>query len=500
MDKQMIETITKEVIKRMGTTPDRNRGRRPAAGVKTGGQVLALFTGGDHNLATAFAQVKAIKDSGSEVTLVLSPAAIQIIGREKICSATGVRKVITNWRDAGKLPPLMQGVTGVVVPVLTLNTLSKVSFLQGDSLIANIIIQALLRGIPVVAATDSIICPDVASIPNGVKSRLDRINQNVAAMGMALVSCDRLAATIANPPATPTIPACPSSATAPAAVASSPSAAGIVVGDKVVSVCTGDPADCVGCGLCVTNLPQRVDSVINAGATRIGAGVGVGNVPQNVAQYIDHTMLKAAVTRDDILQLCAEAREYSFASVCVNTHWVKLCAEQLAGASAKVCTVVGFPLGAMATAAKAAETLNAVQDGAEEIDMVMNIGALKAGDLDTVRNDIAAVVQAAGGRIVKVILETALLTDKEKVTACILCKEAGAHFVKTSTGFGPGGATIADIALMRQTVGPDMGVKASGGIRDLETTQDMLRAGATRIGASASIAIAEGRVDSGSGY
>ncbi|HNW93063.1 MAG TPA: deoxyribose-phosphate aldolase [bacterium] len=219
-----------------------------------------------------------------------------------------------------------------------------------------------------------------------------------------------------------------------------------------------------------------------------------------MARYIDHTLLKATATREEVLKLCAEAKQYTFASVCVNTHWVKLCAEQLAGTPVKVCTVVGFPLGAMSIAGKAAETMAAIADGAGEIDMVLNIGALKSGDLATVKQDIAAVVQAAQGRVTKVILETSLLTDKEKVIACQLSKEAGAHFVKTSTGFSTGGATIADIALMRQTVGPEMGVKASGGVRDREGAEDMIRAGATRIGASASIAIVQGKPATGSGY
>jgi len=217
-------------------------------------------------------------------------------------------------------------------------------------------------------------------------------------------------------------------------------------------------------------------------------------------KYIDHTLLKPEATAEMIDKLCEEAKTYDFASVCVNPYWVKRAAERLAGTDVKVCTVVGFPLGATTRAVKAAETRDAIANGATEIDMVLNVGALKSGDLQTVKEDVAAVVEAAGGVLVKVILETGLLTDEEKVTACQLCVEAGAHYVKTSTGFGPGGATVEDIALMRKTVGPDIGVKASGGVRDRAAALAMIEAGATRIGASAGIAIVNGDATSGSGY
>jgi len=210
-----------------------------------------------------------------------------------------------------------------------------------------------------------------------------------------------------------------------------------------------------------------------------------------IAQYIDHTLLAANATRQQITKLCEEARQHGFASVCVNPCHVALCAQLLEGSDVKVCTVIGFPLGATSTAAKAFETIQAIVDGAAEVDMVLNVGALKDGRTEEVRQDIAAVVQAAAKQAaVKVIIETCLLTDEEKRTACLLAKEAGAQFVKTSTGFSKGGATVSDIALMRETVGPDMGVKASGGIRDLTAAKAMIAAGATRIGASAGVAIA----------
>jgi len=211
-------------------------------------------------------------------------------------------------------------------------------------------------------------------------------------------------------------------------------------------------------------------------------------------KYIDHTLLKADATTEQIKKICDEAKQYDFASVCVNSCHAEYVAQQLKGSGVATCCVVGFPLGAMSTAAKAFETAEAVKDGAEEIDMVINIGYLKGGMTQEVQDDIAAVVKAAhaGGAIVKVIIETCLLTEEEKVLACELSKAAGADFVKTSTGFSTAGATTQDIALMRKTVGPELGVKAAGGVRTRETAEAMIAAGATRIGASSSRAILEG--------
>ncbi len=200
--------------------------------------------------------------------------------------------------------------------------------------------------------------------------------------------------------------------------------------------------------------------------------------------YLDHTLLKADATRTDILAVTAEAKEYRTASVCVNTCYTALVAQELKGSGVKTCVVVGFPLGAMSSGAKAVEASLAVREGAEEVDMVMNIGAAKAGDWAAVQADIAAVVNASKPAIVKVILETCLLSDEQKINACLAAKAAGAAFVKTSTGFSTGGATAADIALMRNTVGPEMGVKASGGVRTREQALAMIEAGATRIGCS----------------
>lgn len=216
---------------------------------------------------------------------------------------------------------------------------------------------------------------------------------------------------------------------------------------------------------------------------------------KEIAKMIDHTLLKAEATKDQIEQLCAEAKEYQFASVCVNPTWVAYASELLKGTGVDVCTVIGFPLGANTPETKAFETTNAIENGATEVDMVINIGALKNGDDSLVEKDIQAVVNAAKGKaLTKVIIETSLLTEEEKVRACKLAVSAGTDFVKTSTGFSTGGATFDDIALMRKTVGPTIGVKASGGVRSAEDAKNMIDAGATRIGASSGIAIVKGLV------
>ena len=247
-------------------------------------------------------------------------------------------------------------------------------------------------------------------------------------------------------------------------------------------------------GMCVRTCFDRAGKVVDAGAERLSSTIGVIPQDASLAKMIDHTLLKPDATPEQIAQLCFEARKYQFASVCVNPAWVKLCAQLLEGSPVKVCTVIGFPLGATASEVKAFETTNAINQGATEIDMVINIGALKARELELVAKDIQGVVNAAHARgiIVKVILETTLLTDEEKTIACLLSKEAGADFVKTSTGFAGGGATIEDVALMRRVVGPEIGVKASGGVRTFEDAASMIQAGATRIGASAGVKILQG--------
>lgn len=251
------------------------------------------------------------------------------------------------------------------------------------------------------------------------------------------------------------------------------------------------------CPGCVQRCPQtcarNTKEIIAAGADRISASERLTKIDPAIAALIDHTLLKPEATRTDVVKLCREARQYNFASVCINPYWVPLVRTELQGSPVKVCTVIGFPLGATSTEAKVAESLAALRAGAQELDMVINVGALRSGDHEAVKLDIQQVVKVAheAGAIVKVILETALLDDNQKAVASTLSKLAGADFVKTSTGFGPSGATAHDVALMRSVVGPSMGVKASGGIRTLSDLQAMTAAGATRVGASASVKIVE---------
>jgi len=248
-----------------------------------------------------------------------------------------------------------------------------------------------------------------------------------------------------------------------------------------------------GQDLSAGNYFDRVQPFVNAGADRLASTLGIAPTDGRVSHMIDHTLLKPDATQDQVAQLCYEAKKHTFASVCVNPSYVKLCADLLKDTDVLVCTVIGFPLGATSTESKAFEAQKALRDGATEVDMVINVGGLKSRDYELVEQDIAAVARAvhAGGAILKVIIEAALLTDEEKVAACQLAKVAGADFVKTSTGFGPGGATAEDVALMRRVVGSGMGVKASGGIRTYADVKKMIAAGASRIGASASVKIAQ---------
>ncbi|MFN0250433.1 MAG: deoxyribose-phosphate aldolase [Kofleriaceae bacterium] len=262
--------------------------------------------------------------------------------------------------------------------------------------------------------------------------------------------------------------------------------------------CNDDSApgeDCAGCGSCVVRRPWSVRAMEGAGAMRVGAMPGIGSVPTDLAKMIDHTLLKPDATRDEVVKLCEEARKHRFASVCVNTTWVPLAKSLLSGTDVMVCAVVGFPLGAMLPTAKAYEARDAVRQGAKEIDMVINLGALKSRDYETVFEDICRVVKAAAPAGVKVILETGMIDQEQKIIGCTLSKLAGAAFVKTSTGFAKGGATVEDIQLMRRIVGSDVGVKASGGVRTAEDAVKMAQAGANRIGASASVAIVTGTAD-----
>ena len=263
-----------------------------------------------------------------------------------------------------------------------------------------------------------------------------------------------------------------------------------VIVQEMMTTAARSPVRCQCHSVLTECCPDRLQGVLDAGATRVGLHAA-GGAPSGIASMIDHTLLKPDATRQNIEELCREAAQFKFATVCVNPTWVALCSRLLAGSGVGVCSVVGFPLGATTADVKGYETQRAIFDGAREIDMVINVGALKSGDLRVAERDIEAVTTPCRscGALSKVIIEAALLTDDEKVTACTLAKAAGADYVKTSTGFGPGGATAADVALMRRIVGAEMGVKAAGGVRDLDALKAMVAAGATRVGASAGVKI-----------
>jgi deoxyribose-phosphate aldolase len=267
--------------------------------------------------------------------------------------------------------------------------------------------------------------------------------------------------------------------------------------DVIVARLNGDgdaQAGMCGCGsACFNRCPERMQRVVDAGASRIGLVLGETASARDWSGFIDHTLLKPEASESDIRRLCEEAAQYKFASVCVNPSWVRSAACNLRGTDVPVCTVVGFPLGATLGDVKAYEARRAIFDGAREVDMVINIGALKSNDDCAVESDIRQVVEASHEYdvLVKVIIEAALLSDEEKVRACLAAQRAGADFVKTSTGFAKHGATVADVALMRRTVGQAMGVKAAGGVKGIEDARAMLEAGATRIGASVGVKIAQ---------
>ncbi len=260
----------------------------------------------------------------------------------------------------------------------------------------------------------------------------------------------------------------------------------------VLSACSGADGQCAACGRCAELRAEDVAALRQAGASRLSSGSGIGKVREDLTRLIDHTLLKPEATRDQLRKICEEAVQFNFYSVCVNSANVRYCSNLLRGTEVKVVAVVGFPLGAMSPQSKAFETKQAIRDGAREIDMVLNIGKLKTGDFDCVFEDVEAVVSAAQPYPVKVIIETSALTDEEKVAASALASAAGARFVKTSTGFGKGGATVDDVNLIRKVVGDRVEIKASGGIHDANDADALVSAGASRLGASASVTIVSG--------
>lgn len=350
--------------------------------------------------------------------------------------------------------------SSVVVLNTSVNFIAKIAALIADTPATIVVFNALKAQRPVVMVSDALVG---AGFNPAVTSKIRKVVDEVAGYGVQMATGESLHTAMP-----------PSLAMAPRPTKDT------------------DCNSCAWAGHCATLCSDRVAAVTNIGAVRVGSTLGMATPGTPLGRMIDHTLLKPDATESDVRKLCEEARKDSFASVCVNPSWVRLSKKLLAGSRVMVCTVVGFPLGATSSESKGAETHQAVMDGADEIDMVINVGALKSKDDAKVLEDIKAVVRTAQGRTVKVILEVGLLNDEEKRRGCVLSVEAGADFVKTSTGFGPGGATVADITLMREVVGPGVGVKASGGVRDYETAMKMINAGANRIGASASVSIVKG--------
>lgn len=476
--------------------------------------------GGDRNLADAFSAVNELTKN-FVIKCYVTKAATKIIGVDRIKRELQGVEIITadTEVDPHKLS-LWSDV--LVIPVLTLNGLSKIVSLMPDSVHINIVIGALEKGIPVVVSRDSVFCscyPEPK--PNSVLFRkVENMISELKSLGIIVSTGKRLVDDVLKSCGMFEYRVTFSSAGKilddGSRIKVTTTSAGKIIdtSDIVVTessagkVFTGQiskfegilkdicPAfqqgvECSSCGKCIERKQTSTAAVIQAGADRISA-YDVKDVKKEIAKLIDHTLLKPNATQEEIVKLCEEAKKYNFASVCVNPAYVSLCKQLLKDTNVKVCTVIGFPLGATTPTVKAIEAKEAIANGADEVDMVINIGALKSGNYQLVLDDIKAVREATRGKILKVIIETAYLTREEKIKACELAKEAGADFVKTSTGFGPSGATVEDVALMKSVVGPKIGVKASGGIRTLEDALKMVKAGATRIGASASVAIVRG--------
>ncbi len=476
--KDLVARITAEVLSRLqGDTGAPKQSSFTAGAPRAPGGVLVLLTGGNRQVDQVVHQIGKISECAMVTKVAFSSTAQSCIGLPAVRRAAPNAQLLT----AGNIWQVLENVDTICLPSLSIHMLSKLVHLQPDAWIPILAFTGLMKGLRVIGCTESLLPAEIDAdrVPGPIRLRIDGLLQGAKEMGLEVCPIAQLTNCVCSAAASP---------------------AGGALKSKASAGCDAHSGECSACGLCVTHRPTDVEKMVSTGAGRVASTVGAP-VAAELARYIDHTLLKPEATEDQFRKLCEEARQHSFASVCVNPSWVALCAGLLKGSPVKVCTVIGFPLGATTPTTKAIETRDAIANGAGEIDMVINVGALKSGNDALVKEDIEAVVAAARGRaIVKVILETALLTKEEKIKACLLSKMAGADFVKTSTGFVPGGATVEDIALMRETVGPDMGVKASGGIRDTKTAADMVAAGATRLGASASVAIVSGQAASGKGY
>lgn len=498
----IVEQIAKEVMLKLKsdsanrgsayTPPPRRIESNDKLNTRETGRPAVLLTANFKVIDQVLGQLKAIAPEGGK--LIVSSYLYENFGKDNM--GRGFSLV-----HSGNVPShkALEGVDHLIIPSLSVNSLSKAANLMADSYITRVLCHALGDGVKITVTDESII-DATRCFPAGVARKIDQLRRELEGMGVVFQRSSSVKVTPNHKCTDCAAGKCADCKSCSPKKLSDP----LPIASISKSPMKAEACNAESCaktyGSCVANCAEKVKEVIKAGAERIEKGLEAPIPSMELARYIDHTLLKQNATRDEIVKLCEEAREYQFASVCVNPSYVALSAKLLQGSPVKVCTVIGFPLGATSSFVKAMETRDAVANGATEIDMVINVGALKSKDYELVKNDIARVVESAGGNTVKVILETSLLTDEEKVKACEFSKLAGADFVKTSTGFSTGGATLEDICLMRQTVGPNMGVKASGGIRDTETVQRMIQVGATRIGASASVGIVKNEKPAGKGY
>jgi len=462
----LTSVITQEVLKRLEAEAE-----KPVPTNMPGGKRLIVLTSMKHRVPGVLQYVRCLASDPANTIVLMSNNASRRMEVYRVKQAARHADVLKAAKvdDYGRLLEMARDVYLMDLDLESAEYIARQA--PGDDVALKFVLAAAKAGKPVKATADMVCWTGHIKehVPENMMKRTNEARTGLIALGIQVMCPSEMTSRVGAP----------SVGTAPA----QPDACAMLRGDE-----------CTSCGNCVTSRASDVKNIIAQGADRIGSSTGALPGDTQLARYIDHTLLKPDATRDQIVKLCEEAREFKFASVCVNPGWVKLCADLLKDSGVDICTVIGFPLGATTATTKAIEAKDAIANGANEIDMVINVGALKSGDDDMVRRDIEAVADACRGlALLKVIIETALLTKEEKVRACLLSKMAGADYVKTSTGFGPGGATVDDVALMRATVGPDMGVKASGGIRDTEAAKAMVAAGASRIGASASIAIVKGQ-------
>jgi deoxyribose-phosphate aldolase len=459
---EVIDRITREVLARIRDPDERKEtGKIPRS--FHGNNALVVILSGKLDADSLSREIESIAGNAKLTTIILSRWASKGISRNRLSHLlkTEVKDEV-DLGGARGIISLIQGIDTIYIPDLDIASGSRIANFAPITPAEHLVSEAIIAGKRVISTCPLFSSQTSEDTPVCVRGIISDLEKRLASVGIGMTDSEKH-------------------------IEKTPGAV------ELTEKCPQGHDECMGCGLCVNRNSQGVKNIINAGADRIGASLGVNVADPKIARLIDHTILKPDATGEEVGKLCLEAREYQFASVCVNPSYVHQAASILAGSPVRITTVIGFPLGATTPTAKVIETRDAIANGADEIDMVINIGALKSGNDELVRRDIQGVVDASKGKaIVKVILETALLTKEEKIRGCIISKMAGADFVKTSTGFGPGGATVEDIALMRSTVGPEMGIKASGGIRDFKTAKAMVDAGATRIGASASVAIVKG--------